>query len=206
MSFALDILAAGSDLRGYMLLAVVAGLALLLLINARRRLSGRTADPQADARQRLREIRERKHLEGDMQSLLEQLEQLSARINAQVDTKFVKLEQAIADADRRIAELRQLLPEAAAAPPADDGPPPAASADGDGPSAPASSPGASRLDVVVDDRTEDGPAIDPEHLAICQHAADGLSAPEIARRVGRTTGEIELILNLHRDRLGGTSP
>jgi len=42
--------------------------------------------------------------------------------------------------------------------------------------------------------------IDPMHQEIYRLADEGKPPTEIARQLGRTTGEVELILNLRRDR------
>lgn len=111
----------------------------------------------------------------DIEHLMVQLEELSRGINAQIDTKFAKLEQSIADADKRITALRTLLdyPRSDAKSSRDVTPQePRASV-------PTRSPGA-------DDRFQ----------AIYELADQGLSPVEIGRKLGRRTGEIELILNL----------
>lgn len=48
----------------------------------------------------------------EMERLLVELEEMARKINAQIETRFAKLEQSIADADRRIAALRILIDEA----------------------------------------------------------------------------------------------
>jgi len=48
----------------------------------------------------------------EMERLLVELEEMARKINAQIETRFAKLEQSIADADRRIAAMRILIDEA----------------------------------------------------------------------------------------------
>ena len=118
-----------------------------------------------------------------MSELLVELQDLSRQITAQIDTRFAKLETVIADADGRIGRLERLLRRISEI---------------------------EQLDVTLDDHTAD-PAlsneeksrtirIDPVHEQIYTLADKGLSAVEIARQLARTTGEIELILNLRRNR------
>ncbi len=104
----------------------------------------------------------------DLESLIAELEQLSRKISAEIDTRFAKLEAAMHDADRRIAALHRLSQQQAGqtgqAPPREAGP--------------------------VSDRPED------RYTLIYELADVGFSPVEIARDLGRTPGEVELILNL----------
>lgn len=102
----------------------------------------------------------------DLDELIVELQELSRRISAEIDTRFAKLETAIRDADRRIAVLHRL------------------------------------------GRREDGAAIRPgsdpatdtdsRHVVVYELADAGFSPVEIARDLGKTPGEVELILNLRK--------
>jgi len=130
----------------------------------------------------------------DLCELTVQLEELSRRIGAQIDTRFQKLETVIADADQRIASLEALLRAAKDIP---------------------------ALDVAAgDDRVckgreaSEAPAAwqkagttapgaipsreDPLRRRIHELSASGKTSVEIAQAVGRNPGEIELILALPR--------
>jgi len=105
----------------------------------------------------------------DLESLIAELEQLSRKISAEIDTRFAKLEAAMHDADRRIAALHRLAQHQTGQvgqtpPPREAGP--------------------------VSDRPED------RYTLIYELADVGFSPVEIARDLGRTPGEVELILNL----------
>jgi hypothetical protein len=99
----------------------------------------------------------------DMDLLMVELQELSRRISAEIDTRFAKLEAAIRDADRRIAVLN-------------------------------------RLSRNAGDRPDDGMKsdFDARHGVVYELADAGFSPIEIARDLGKTPGEIELILNLRK--------
>ncbi len=106
-----------------------------------------------------------------------ELDQLSRQIHGRIDTKLARLEAVIRDADQRIDRLSRLIRttqgESAQEFTLDrEGPDEAHSARSD----------------IVDDR----------HAPIYELADSGKSPVEIAREVGQTTGEVELILALKR--------
>lgn len=103
-------------------------------------------------------------LQNDLNDLLVELQELSRKISAEIDTRFAKLEAAIRDADRRIAVLHRLT-RAAGQPPSTPGP------------------------------TE---ASDSRHAIVHELADTGFTPVEIARELGKTPGEVELILNLRK--------
>ncbi len=121
----------------------------------------------------------------DLESLIAELEQLSRKISAEIDTRFAKLEAAMHDADRRIAALHRLtLQQQGEALPRAPQPPVESSA-------------------PVSDRPED------RYALIYELADVGFSPVEIARDLGRTPGEVELILNLRnkgRSKASGPKP
>ncbi|MFQ5422837.1 MAG: hypothetical protein ACE5F9_02535 [Phycisphaerae bacterium] len=117
-----------------------------------------------------------------------QLEELSRRINAQIDTKFARLEQSIADADRRIAALRVLIDAAKHSGTEAGGPGPghaSEAASGDQPGAQPPVPG----------KAPPQPQ-DERYRAVYELADQGLSPVEISQRLGQRAGEVELILNI----------
>jgi len=119
-------------------------------------------------------------MQEDMQELLVQLQELSRDINAQMDTRFARLESAIRDADDRIDALEKLIRRAGNLPPVDLAVDDSASSAADGSSSA-------------------GPA--PKKTLIYQLFDAGKTPVEIAQQIGGNTGEIELILAL-RDKQG----
>ncbi len=101
----------------------------------------------------------------DLDELMVELQELSRRISAEIDTRFVKLEAAMRDADRRIAVLNRLTRQL-------------------GERMAAESNGAAGQDA--------------RHAIIYELADAGFTPVEIAKDLGRTPGEVELILNLRR--------
>ena len=94
--------------------------------------------------------------------LLVELQELSRRTSAEIDTRFAKLEAAMHDADRRIAVLNRLARQ------------------------------------VAESQPSTGAGGDPRHTVIYELADAGFTPVEIARELGKTPGEVELILNLRR--------
>ena len=176
------IIAAQTDPQHLIIVAIVVAVTTLVLISTRRRLRDRQPSVKDYARQQRARLRDQQHLKQDMEELTVQLQQVARQINSQIDTRFAKLESCIADADQRIERLERLLRRAG---------------------------GHEGVDVTVSDqptpsrsRTGDRGSIriDPMHQEIYRLADEGKPPPEIARQLGRTTGEVELILNLRRDR------
>ena len=80
----------------------------MLSVSVLRRSHQRRATSRDLTREQLARLRDQTHIRQSMEELLLQLEDVSRRINAQVDTRFMKLETVIRDADARIARLEQL--------------------------------------------------------------------------------------------------
>mgnify|MGYP001053434522 CR=1 FL=1 len=147
---------------------VLGAIALTLLMSSlSRRQQARAARPKPPAQRpppsadsREQEIRR------DLDELMVELQELSRRISAEIDTRFSKLEAAIRDADRRIAVLNRLSRMLA---------------EQEGKEAPASTD------------------IDARHSVIYELADAGFTPVEIARDLGKTPGEVELILNLRKN-------
>lgn len=160
-------------------------------------------------------------IQRDLEQLLLELEELSRRINAGIDTRFAKLEQSVADADKRISALRILLDAARAAGAslgseneAQSAEP--SSADGRAEPSPQKADAHPRKAEVHGDAAAAGRAgIATNQPAQTQAertkriyslADDGLSANQIARRLHEPIGEVELILNLRAATGGGGWP
>jgi multidrug efflux pump subunit AcrB len=154
------------------LMVLVLGVAALLLLLTRRRLRESQNSPQAYAREQIRRIRDERKVNHEVQDVMVELQQVSRQINAQLETRFAKLESAIRSADERIDRLTRLLRQA---------------------------DGQSTVDVTV---SEDAPAVDPAaqpdsiRRLTYQLADAGRTPFEVARQLGITTGEVELMLAL----------
>lgn len=172
----------------YFLLLAAVVIATCVILNMRRRrpLDG---SPKQYRREIDSAVGQSASVRRDMERLLVELEELSRKINAQVDTKFAKLEHSIADADRRISALRILIDECNRVSANTD-----ATATADSREA-GSSKGA---DDTQPDPPVQSPADPPDPLRqrIYALADEGRSAAEIACQLNEPVGEIELILNL----------
>jgi len=90
------------------LFAMGAVVIILLILNrsARRRRQGQsTRRDEAPARGETARLQ---RLRREMEQLVVELNEFAREVNGQLDTRFARLERSIADADRRIAELRRL--------------------------------------------------------------------------------------------------
>jgi hypothetical protein len=149
-----------------LLLAAIA--AFLLLTGLRRRQRDRSARSALPSPRLAKEPLNpdgKEKLRRDLENLIGELQDLSRKISAEMDTRFAKLEAAIRDADRRIAVLNRLSRE-------------------------------------MDEKTGRTPSEPEDHdarYAVIYELADaGFSCVDIAKDLGKTPGEIELILNLRR--------
>jgi hypothetical protein len=115
-------------------------------------------------------------VERDMSNLLVELSEMARQITAQLDTRTLKLEMLIKEADDRIDALKAAGRESSR------GAISAPTANGESPApAPPESP------------------VDPRHLEVYHLIDQGRSPQEIAQKLSRPQGEVELILAL-RDR------
>lgn len=140
----------------------------------------------------------------DMEQLLIELDRFSRDVSAQIDTRFVKLEQSIADADKRISALRILL-EAARAAGASLGQFPAADTPGPVDSPDTAHPQNTALSNASMEDSSTGSvrlSASQRRKQIYDLADQGLSPLQIAQKLDQRVGEVELILNL-RGAAGG---
>jgi hypothetical protein len=167
---------------------------------------------------RLGSLAQQRAVERDMGNLLVEYEEMIRRMTAQVDTRATKLELLIKDAEDVLARLKAALVEADGAAPGMNGRPDAGTAsqqseDRDGSVGPTQTPGTDEKEraggVAAGDGTGGQPGDDPpdsagggdhRHDEVYRLADGGQSARDIAKRLGRPYGEIELILALRRDR------
>lgn len=152
-------------------------------------------------------------LRHNMEELMVRLEELSREINARIDTKHVKLEQSIADADRRIAALRILVDATFNGVPGEDGAGrsetsseapggvderttgEASAATGGMTGSSAAADANAPTDPRGDSETS-AAGLDVRYRGVYELADRGMTPVEIARELGRRAGEVELILNL----------
>lgn len=157
------------------MMVVIAGLSALMLILTRRRVRRGQNSPRAYAREQIARLRQEREVQHQVQGVMVELNQLSRQINAQVDTRYAKLQAVIRHADERIDVLTRLVHAA-------DGTP--------------------TIDVTVgDEANAPTPPAEEEDRArshILALADAGRSAAEIARDVDKTPGEVELILALRQ--------
>ncbi len=171
---------------GYAILVGVVLLVAIMLCLTYRKQRNPGPSPKTFAREHLAKIKEEHGMRGDIEELMVQLQELSRDISAQIDTRFTKLEASIQSADERIETLQKLIRTAQGRP---------------------------AIDLVADDDdkpqpSEPGPA-DPNDANVMRSrilalAETGKNSVEIAREIGGTPGEIELILSLERSSEAGS--
>lgn len=200
-----------SNAQWLIIIACIVVITLLLLRSQRRRAMG--SSPKQYRREIDSATNQSAAIKRDMERLLVELNELARQINAQIDTKFAKLERSIADADRRITALRILINEAGGDSRSSD-PIPSPLAVSDNKSnppihpessespigvSPTAAPSAS-LDWTVDDAGVSNSATDKDatHRRIYALADQGREPVEIARALQQSVGEVELILKLRQ--------
>jgi hypothetical protein len=152
-----------------LLLIGAAIIAMFFMMLSMRRWQQRAQQPRREPLPPARPPSVERELRRDLEALMVELQELSRKISAEIDTRFVKLEAAMRDADRRIAALNRLSRGQEPAPLAE-----------------LPSAGESNLSTEPDSR----------HQVVYELADAGFGPVEIARDLGKTPGEVELILNL----------
>ena len=160
------------------LLGLVVGATILVMISTRRRLRASQNTPRAYTRAHVSRLKEEKHVLNEVSSVMLQLDELSREITGQIDTRFAKLEKSIRDADARIETIKRLLQDAGSKAPVEEGAP---------------------KDKAP---TESDGRYGPIH----EMNARGLSLVDIAQQSGKTTGEVELIIALGRNKQHSGEP
>jgi len=126
-------------------------------------------------------LAQQRSVERQMSNLLIELAEMSRQITAQLDTRAAKLEALIKEADEKAAELKSLMTKQGQSPEATTPPP-------------------SRSRLVEPDDEAAAPLHfeppDPRYEQVYMLADQGRSPVEIARKLDRPSGEIELILAL----------
>jgi DNA-binding NarL/FixJ family response regulator len=118
--------------------------------------------------------------ERQMESLLVELSEMSRQISSQLDTRAAKLEALIREADEKIEQLQNARPDHGPTPSVQRRQPPMAEEEEERPP----------MRLVVPE------AVDPRHAEVYRLADQGQTPQQIAQRLGRPSGEIELILAL----------
>jgi hypothetical protein len=190
----LPLLAGKPDDPTYLIAIGLGAFALIYLVVLRPMLRKRK-DPleRAPARTGLAQQRA---VERDMQGFLVEYEQMIRNMTAGLDTRAAKLEVLIKQADDRIEALREATANAAAlgvAPRRGDAQAAGAVSSPDAVTAAAVE---RAVDLTPSPRRESANGPDPRHAEVYALADQGLSARDVARRLGRPNGEIELILAL----------
>jgi len=176
-----------------MLVLAATGIMVVLL----RRRQFRSTSRRESTRDHIARVRDEHKLHDAMGELLLELEEVSRRVGAQIETRYAKLEAVMRDADARIAHLEQLRgarPAGAAHVVAEPGAP----ASG-GTEPRASAGGRSRaVDGGDGDPARSGPeeAADPRFRRVYELVDAGATPIKAAEELGMPLGEVELILNL----------
>lgn len=156
---------------------------MLMGIRSKRRRAG----ARSSARERVDELRQKQAVRGDLEQLMTEVEQLAKRFGTQLDAKMMQMERLIDEADRKIAELKQLEQARRAAmslqvsEPTSFSPLPTAN-----PQPPAPNP---------------PPAPSPDEAlkrSVCALADRGVDPVEIANQLNEHVGKVELILALRK--------
>lgn len=182
------------------LLAVAAVVFILFILNrSARRRRANIESRGRDRSERLEpETARVMRLKREMEQLLVELNEFARQVNGEVDTRFRKLEQSIADADCRIAELKRLRGESGATETTDDSVLRANREAAEGVRDRLARARMSAPSAVSEPARRGGNSVSKED-AVYQLADGGKGPVDIARVLKCTVGEVELILNL-RDR------
>lgn len=163
----------GNESQQWFAIAVgIMGLAYLLL---RPKFGRKKRDP-LESVPRL-SLSQQRSLEREMNNLVVELSEMARQITAQLDTRATRLELLIKEADSKIAELQRLQ-----------------NAAGEGAVSQPAKPSAPSPDPAPESSPES--AEDLRYSEIYALADAGHSAQDIAQRLDRPSGEIELILAL----------
>lgn len=167
------------------LVMIILGIAALafLLISTRRRIMNSTRQPTETPREQFARMGGLSRTTREVERVMAELDSLSREIHGRIDTKLARLEKLLRDADQRIALLSQPVDSSA-----DRG---------------------SRLEVLLEQEepldvvSGDENSGDATQQSVVRMAEVGRSVLEIAQHVGKTPGEIELMLALHKTRIEG---
>ena len=149
----------------------------ILMISTGKKIRESRALTGLPARERYAELESRQSTRRGVEQATIELDKVARQVHAQIDTKLVRLEVLIRDADKRIAEL--------------------SSKTGDQ-QRPAPFEVTLREETPVAGRDNSAEPSDERYASIYQLADEGLTVRQIAAKVDRVQGEVELILGLRR--------
>ena len=171
----------------------IGGALFLIVYFVIRPMGKRKQDPLDKMGTRSSPMATQRSVEREMSNLLVELSEMARQVTAQLDTRATKLELLMKEADEKIETLRALQPSA---PPAASSSPPAPLSPGLRQSAAEREALMQPLEAPLSPPPE--PMIDPRHAEIYALADQGRTPVDIASRLGRPSGEIELILALRQ--------
>jgi hypothetical protein len=164
-------------------------------------------DPMASSPSR--SLASQRSVEREMSNLLVELSEMTRQLSAQLDTRSAKLEELMRQADKKIAEMRAAGLISPALDSSATSPIPAPTIFPDGASPASADPSLAGLGLTAADAVgvparsaallaaaDLRPQIDPSHAQIYAFVDQGMSLQEIAHRLGRPAGEVQLIVNL----------
>ena len=160
----------------------------ILIYVASKRQRNPEAAPKAQRRELDEAAAEVRTLHGDLATLINELESLSARLSADAAARQEQMQSLIAQADERIAALQSQL--------ATPAPGRTIVSGGVGTSSLGPLPSLRSIVAPASKASVGGSGTDDRHQAIYSLADEGLTPVEIAQRIGQRVGEVELILNL----------
>jgi hypothetical protein len=161
------------ELSPWLIFAVAAAAMALLLMLVWPRRRGRGDAPPRNPPEPPASLEQQRAVERDIQSLVGELSEMARKVGAQLDARAARLETLIRAADERLERLRAVSESSNGR---SEQPPSSATGRGADPSADAE--------------------MDPRHVQIYALLDEGLSANQIAERLGRPEGEVELIIAL----------
>jgi hypothetical protein len=169
------------------------GAALFLIVYfVIRPMGKRKQDPLDKMGTRSSPMATQRSVEREMSNLLVELSEMARQVTAQLDTRATKLELLMKEADEKIETLRALQTSSPSSPSS----PPAPLSPGLRQSAAEREALMQPLETPLSPPPE--PQIDPRHAEIYALADQGRTPVDIASRLGRPSGEIELILALRQ--------
>lgn len=137
-------------------------------------------------------LTQQKSLERDMQSVIVELSEMTRQMSAQLETRAAALEQLIRDADAKIAELEQAREAASRVNTASENAAGEFTAIASDTISPATNGTRPAMRLVSEDTSHS----EDRWAEVYRLGDEGLTLPEIARRLARPNGEVELILAL----------
>lgn len=156
----------------------------IVMISTGRRIRESRALTGRPVREKYAALENRQAARRDVEQVMLELDKLARQVHARIDTKLVRLEALIRDADQRIAALAPPTPRS------------------QNPRSTVSAPRETVSAGIGGDPSEG----DATRFAFIYRLSEqGFSAVQIAGKVGRPQGEIELILGLRKAQVKSTS-